>query len=94
MQLNGLNKFVALIKIYIYWAFCNLIYYFKMSFGSEEFHLEEPSFYNVVLGFYHAVDWQEPFILCILVFHVICYLTFLLLRKKTIVQLLLWFLSC
>lgn len=59
----------------------------------EEFLLEESSFTSVVLGFYHAVDWSEPWIIGILVFHFCCYLLFLLLRKKDVAQMLLWALT-
>ena len=42
---------------------------------------EEPSFYSNAMGFYHAVDWKEPWIRAILCLHVILLVVVIVTRK-------------
>ena len=47
---------------------------------------EEPSFYSNAMGFYHAVDWKEPWIRAILCFHVILLILAVATRKYSTFQ--------
>ncbi len=47
---------------------------------------EQPSFYNNMMGFYHAVDWKEQWIQGILCFHVLYLIVSFLTRKSPTIQ--------
>ena len=47
---------------------------------------EEPSFYSNAMGFYHAVDWKEPWIRAILCFHAILLVVVIVTRKYSTFQ--------
>ena len=47
---------------------------------------EQPSFYNNMMGFYHAVDWKEQWIQGILCFHVFYLIVSFLTRKSPTIQ--------
>ena len=55
---------------------------------------EQPSFYNNMMGFYHAVDWREKWIQGILCFHVFYLLISFLTRKSPTVQFSLLIIIC
>ncbi|KAG2483048.1 hypothetical protein HYH03_018077 [Edaphochlamys debaryana] len=51
----------------------------------REFQEAEP-FLHVVQGFIHAIDWKEPWIIAILVFHVVMISLALFTRKRPAIQ--------
>eukprot|EP01024_Parvocaulis_polyphysoides_P009423 TRINITY_DN12950_c1_g1_i1.p1 TRINITY_DN12950_c1_g1~~TRINITY_DN12950_c1_g1_i1.p1 ORF type:complete len:172 (-),score=13.70 TRINITY_DN12950_c1_g1_i1:124-639(-) len=47
---------------------------------------QQQSFKDVTLGFFHAIDWTEPWIISILITHSILFLTVILFRKNLKLQ--------
>lgn len=60
--------------------------------GEESFELEEPSLHYVVVGFYHAVQWSEWWIVTLLCTHVVLLALSLGTRKWFSAQVTLWLL--
>lgn len=56
--------------------------------------MEEPSLSSAVLGFYHAVNWQDPFLVAVLSWHAVCILYLVAFWRNTEALLGLWFTQC
>ncbi|KAJ8431441.1 hypothetical protein Cgig2_014934 [Carnegiea gigantea] len=52
-----------------------------------------PSYDNFI-GFFHAIDWKERWLICLLAFHVLLLLTAILSRKHVNLQMCLFLLAC
>eukprot|EP01104_Vermistella_antarctica_P000911 TRINITY_DN10996_c0_g1_i1.p1 TRINITY_DN10996_c0_g1~~TRINITY_DN10996_c0_g1_i1.p1 ORF type:complete len:199 (-),score=55.17 TRINITY_DN10996_c0_g1_i1:256-852(-) len=55
--------------------------------------LSLPSLHDVVMGFYHAVNWSEPWIQGLMCVHVSLFLLVLFTRRYQTVQIVLWVLT-
>ncbi|KAJ7969714.1 Transmembrane protein 18 [Quillaja saponaria] len=49
--------------------------------------------YENFIGFFHAIDWKEPWLMGLLAFHILLLLTAILSRKNTNFQMCLFFLA-
>merc|ERR1711865_179542 len=50
--------------------------------AAKQAHNTTRTFYDDVMGFYHAVNWQEPLIITIACCHVVLFLCILITRKR------------
>ncbi|KAF8404210.1 hypothetical protein HHK36_009093 [Tetracentron sinense] len=53
----------------------------------------QPAYENF-LGFFHAIDWKEPWLVCLLLFHIALLLIIIISRKNINFQMCLFLLSC
>ncbi|KAJ0972033.1 hypothetical protein J5N97_019992 [Dioscorea zingiberensis] len=49
--------------------------------------------YDEFIGFFHAIDWKEPWLVCLIAFHVALLLVVILSRRRINFQLCLFFLA-
>ncbi|EOY17499.1 hypothetical protein QUC31_001493 [Theobroma cacao] len=49
--------------------------------------------YNNFIGFFHAIDWKEPWLMCLLAFHVVLLIITIFSRKNTNFQMCLFLLA-
>lgn len=49
--------------------------------------------YDIFIGFFHAIDWKEPWLICLLSFHVILLLTIIISRRNINFQMCLFLLA-
>lgn len=60
---------------------------------STEFRSGLTPAYNNFMGFFHAIDWKEPWLVCLLVFHAVMLLVTILSRRNINFQMCLFFLA-
>lgn len=49
--------------------------------------------YDNFMGFFHAIDWKEPWLMCLLAFHAVLLIMVIFSRKKTNFQMFLFLLA-
>ncbi|XP_071925772.1 uncharacterized protein [Coffea arabica] len=49
--------------------------------------------YNNFMGFFHAIDWREPWLICLVAFHAVLFLVAIITRRNTNFQMCLFLLA-